>query len=273
MPLLPVESLSDPLLDPYRSIAQTNLTRWSGLFIAEGKLVVQRLLESRLETVSVLIPGDRETPIPDWIPTHIRTLVAPPELAKELVGYKFHNGILGAGRRPPGESLHELAHRLREQPKWTAVVCPNTTNPENLGSLIRLCAGFGVDFLLLGRGCCDPWSRRTLRISMGAAFRLSICETPDLDSDLERLHREHRCERLATVLDPTAEPLAAARRSDRIALLFGNEATGLGEAWMARCDRRVTIPMATGVDSLNIAVAAGIFLHHFTQSVGFAEAK
>jgi tRNA G18 (ribose-2'-O)-methylase SpoU len=96
---------------------------------------------------------------------------------------------------------------------------------------------------------------------MGTAFQLPILETPDLAGVLQSLRREHGCELLATVLDDTATPLAQLRVAPRSVLLFGNEADGLAPEWISLCDHRVTIPMSPGADSLNVTVAAGIFLH------------
>ena len=149
--------------------------------------------------------------------------------------------------------------------RLTVVICPNCDNPENLGAIIRIGAAFGIDALILGRGCCDPFSRRVLRVSMGAALRLPILESPDLERDVRRLRDEWQVELIATVLDDTAEPLAHATKPLRLGLLFGNEADGLDERWLELCDRRLTIPMQEGTDSLNVAIAAGIFLHYFSS--------
>jgi tRNA G18 (ribose-2'-O)-methylase SpoU len=100
---------------------------------------------------------------------------------------------------------------------------------------------------------------------MGTIFRIPIIQSQDLLSDLRRLRERHGVQLLATVLDESAEPLASAPRAARIGLLFGNEAQGLSSQHVAACDRRVTIPMKLGTDSLNVSVAAGIFLYHFTH--------
>jgi tRNA G18 (ribose-2'-O)-methylase SpoU len=98
---------------------------------------------------------------------------------------------------------------------------------------------------------------------MGAVLELEIVESADLADDVATLRRQHGVETIATVLDCAAEPLPAAGRAERIALLFGSEGHGLDDAWIAACDHRVTLPMQRGTDSLNVAVASGIFLYHF----------
>jgi tRNA G18 (ribose-2'-O)-methylase SpoU len=120
-----------------------------------------------------------------------------------------------------------------------------------------------VDAVLVGRGSADPFSRRVLRVSMGGSLRVPIRSADDIGTDLRELRDSLGVELAATVLDSTAEPLATAGRADRFALVFGSEGHGLAPSIVALCHRRITIPMQLGTDSLNVAVAAGIFLHHF----------
>ena len=149
--------------------------------------------------------------------------------------------------------------------RLTLVVCPDIANTENLGTLIRIAAGFGVDAMVLGERSCNPFYRQSVRVSMGTIFSLPIVESTDIRSDLRRLCDEFGVELVATVLDETAEPLDRAGRADKTALLFGNEAQGLSAEIVELCQRRVTIPMKRGTDSLNVYVAAGIFLYHYTS--------
>jgi tRNA G18 (ribose-2'-O)-methylase SpoU len=145
------------------------------------------------------------------------------------------------------------------------VVCEDINNAENLGSIVRVAAGFGVDAMLLGERCVDPFWRQCVRVSMGTLFALPLVQSDDLLADLERLRDSWKVEVAATVLDPGGESLGNAELSPRMGLLFGGEAQGLTPAAIAACQRRITIPMKLGTDSLNVAVAAGIFLYHFCQ--------
>ncbi|HMB95190.1 MAG TPA: RNA methyltransferase, partial [Tepidisphaeraceae bacterium] len=123
--------------------------------------------------------------------------------------------------------------------------------------------GFGVDAMLLGERSCDPFYRQSIRVSMGTVFSLNLLQSQDLLSDLRRLKKEWDVELIATVLDHSAAPIAKASRTQRIGLLFGNEAQGLSPQILAECDQRVTIPMQLGTDSLNVAIAAAVALYHF----------
>jgi tRNA G18 (ribose-2'-O)-methylase SpoU len=145
----------------------------------------------------------------------------------------------------------------------TIVVAPQITSPDNLGSLLRLSAAFGVDAVVLGRGSADPFSRRALRVSMGAALAVPILEDRDPMQIVHELQSSQFCV-VATVVTPDAVPLKLASRPARLALLFGNEAHGLPAAVVEASDLRVTIPVTESVDSLNVSAAAAVVLYHFT---------
>jgi tRNA G18 (ribose-2'-O)-methylase SpoU len=259
--LIPLDTLNDPRLVDYRSLKTTNLTRWSGRLIAEGRVVVGRLLESGLKVHSLLVRQSLvaaiETPLPEDLPV----LVLPDLLAKELVGFDFHQGVLASADRPKAPALESLFANATAH--WTMAACSRVTDPVNLATIIRLCTAFGASALLLETGCADPFSRRTVRVSMGNVFRLSIVEQPDLKNELMRLKTKYDYSLFATVLDENAEPLGEVQPPPRSIVVFGNEHDGLSQDWTRACDRKITIPMRGGTDSLNVAVAAGIFLYHF----------
>jgi tRNA G18 (ribose-2'-O)-methylase SpoU len=184
-------------------------------------------------------------------------------MIKEIAGFKFHRGVLGCGHRPSRSRLHEIMESV--PPRTTIVVCVGIQDPENLGSIVRSSAAFGVQAVVLGPSCADPFSRRVARTSMGANLKVPLVESRDLKSDLLTLRRDFDVRLVATVLDEGARPLGAAEHPERTALLLGSEGFGLEPQWVELCDHRVTIPMSRGVDSLNVGVAAGICLHYFTM--------
>jgi tRNA G18 (ribose-2'-O)-methylase SpoU len=258
MPRIPVHSIDDPRLAPYRELNQRNLTRQSGLFIAEGDKVTERLIASRFPVDSLLVETDRAERLEPQLPPKTPIYVADRRLLKATIGFNFHRGVLGCGRRLAGPSTAEIANASDD--RATILVCPNVQDPTNLGSIIRSAAAFGCAGLVLGSQCADPFSRRVLRVSMGAALHLPIVESRDLAADLDALRRAGYT-LVATVIDSTAEPLASVQRPEKLALLLGSEGHGLGPDWLSRCDRKVTIPMQLGIDSLNVAVAAAVFLY------------
>jgi tRNA G18 (ribose-2'-O)-methylase SpoU len=260
MPQVRINSLDDPRLEPYRHLKDTNRTRWASLFVCEGEKLVRRLLASDFSVESLLLSDRFELRFGGLAPPEVPVWIVPDELVEPLVGFDFHRGILACGRRRANPTLEKLAPPGQ---RLTLVICPEVQDPENLGAILRISSAFGVDGVLVGRGSADPFSRRVLRVSMGASLRLPIRETADIAADLPQLRESLAVELAATVLDPSAEPLSTATRPDRFALLFGSEGHGLDPAIVALCDHRITIPMNPGTDSLNVAVAAGIFLHHF----------
>ncbi|MFP4143967.1 MAG: TrmH family RNA methyltransferase [Phycisphaeraceae bacterium] len=255
MPIHPVTSLDDPRVQPYRNLKDRQLAREHGLFICEGEPLARRLLDSPLNAHSILAAAHRAAAIAADAPADVPVFAAPADLLSDIVGYPFHRGVLACGVRPKPVRAGALL------PATTLVVCPQLENEENLGVIIRTAAALGADGILLGDQGADPLGRRTVRVSMGAVFTLPVAQSPDLRADLLRLREEHGFELAATVLDEHADDLADYRRPDKLALLLGNEPTGLADDWLALCDAQLTIPMHRGTDSLNVAVAAGIFLY------------
>jgi tRNA G18 (ribose-2'-O)-methylase SpoU len=262
MPSHAVQSLDDPALAPYRDLKRSNLTRWSGRFIAEGDKVVLRLLASDFAVESVLAAQSfvpQVLPLLESRPT-TRLLVATDDLVPRIVGFNFHRGLLACGIRRPNPTLAELCPAV-EQPA-RIVVCTDVQGPDNLGQIIRTSCALGVDGIIVGPRAGDPLSRRVLRVSMGTAFGVPIYESSSLTDDLLRMRRELAIALVGTVLEPAAMSLRSFQCPTRAAILLGGEGHGLERELIGLCDLRITIPMRRGTDSLNVVVAAGIVLHH-----------
>ena len=258
MPRIEISSIDDPRIAAYRHLKESNATRREGLFVCEGAKLTRRLMESDFEVASILVGerwADEYVDVADISPVY----VTPDDLVEQIIGFNFHRGVLACGKRRPQLSVEQLCERLGKQAML--VVCPDVQDPENLGAILRIASAFGTDGMVLGDKTADPFSRRVLRVSMGSCLRMPIAASAELTGDLQRLADRWRFERWATVLDADAMPLGQLPRPDRLALLFGSEGHGLDPDLIDICDRRVTIPMAPGVDSLNVSVAAGIFLY------------
>jgi tRNA G18 (ribose-2'-O)-methylase SpoU len=215
------------------------------------------LLASRFPTESVLFSERRAGELAAIVPADVPVYVLPDALVHRVIGFKFHSGVVACGRRIASPSLDAV---LKDRESFTLVVCPETANAENMGSLIRISAAFSADAMLLGERCCDPFWRQSVRVSMGTVFSLPIVRSENVLEDLKQMRQRLGVEMIAAVLDASAESLRGLRRKPRTAILFGNEAQGLDRPYIDVCDRRVTIPMKPGVDSLNVAVAAAVFL-------------
>jgi tRNA G18 (ribose-2'-O)-methylase SpoU len=265
MPTFDVPTLDDPRLAPYRNQKDRELAREGDRFIAEGEHVVRRLLSSDFPVESLLLARRRADEVAPLAPPGVPVYVVDDALVHQIVGFKYHSGVMGVGRRKGSHSVGQFMAAVRSRERLTLVVLPDVANTENLGSLVRISAAFGADAMVLGQHCCDPFWRQSIRVSMGAVFSLPILRSQDLLTDLRTLRDRHGVELTAAVVDADAEPLAASHRRDKLALLFGNEAQGLSPEVVRACDRRVTIPMHLGTDSLHVAVAAAVFLYHFAK--------
>jgi tRNA G18 (ribose-2'-O)-methylase SpoU len=263
MPRVPIADLDDPRIALYRSLKATNQTRSSGQFVVEGEKLLDRLLASALAVASVLVGDRHEARVGPRVPAEVPLYVVPHRLLDLLVGFNFHQGVLAAGVRPAAPTLAAVAAGLGT--RATVIVCPRLDNPENLGALARLGDVFGVRGIVVGPRCPDPFSRRVLRVSMGTVLRLPVVASESPERDVARLGSDWGFTIVATTTAADAEPLETFQRPDRLALVFGSEAAGLGAEWTARCDRRLTIPMRPEGESLNVAVAAGIILHHVSR--------
>lgn len=219
---------------------------------------MRRLIESRLQVVSLLVSRRYTEEFAPLVPHEVPVLVVDDAQIEKIIGFNFHRGVLAHARRPEPPLLDSLFDSA--EARSTVVVVPDLQDPENLGTLIRTALAFGVRALVLGSSTPDPFTRRVLRTSMGAVLQLPIVHSRDLRCDLQRL-KSAGFQTVATVTDTAAKPLDAFARAKRLVILFGNEGHGLSPEWVERCDDCVTIPMQAGVDSLNAAIAAGIVLY------------
>jgi len=259
----PIQDLDDPRLAAYRSLKATNATRGLDAFVVEGEKLVERLIASPFPVASVLVTDrhlDRlRASIPDGVPVY----VVPFEAVHELVGFPFHRGALACGRRLPSPDWRTL-WAGRPGP-ITLAACPQVSNPENLGSIARLCDAFGIDGILVGPTCPDPLSRRVLRVSMGSALRVPIVASDDPLATAGSMREELGLEFYAAVADREATPFDRVALPERAALVLGDEDRGVAPAWAAFCREALTIPMNGRASSLNVSNAAAILLYHFSR--------
>lgn len=262
-----IQSLDDPRVAAYRNLKDKELDRAGRLFIAESDYIVRRLLESDYPVESVLVSQRREAEIAPLLPQNVPLYVVSEDVMRGVMGMSIHTGVIACGRRKPWPRLEEVIPKNAK--RLTLMICPDTNNVMNIGALIRISAALGANALLMGERCHDPFWRQSIRVSMGSVFRLPLYRATDMESDLYRLKREWNVEMVGSVLDADAEPLESAMRQTRLGILVGNEADGLSPQYAKACDRRITIPMKLGTDSLNVAIAAGIFLYHFGREESF----
>jgi tRNA G18 (ribose-2'-O)-methylase SpoU len=240
------------------------VTRRFDQFVVEGRKLVDRLIASRFPVVSILVTDRYLSGAPTTSPEGVPLYIVPHELIHEVVGFPFHRGVLACGARQEWPALEEIL--AGRSGRITLVLCPKLSDPENLGTIARVGDCFGIDAIVTGRECPDPFSRRVLRVSMGAVLQLPVISHVDLDARASRLAQEMQVHLWAAVPEQSAAPLDRLVRPDRLALVFGDEDRGLGPEWLSRCHKTVTIPMRPGAHSLNVAVAAGILIYSVTRA-------
>jgi len=234
-------------------------------FICEGRYLVTEALSAhragQLRVLSVLASAGSHQP--DQLPSGVKALVAEKEFLERLLGFSFHRGLLCCVQRPPEPSVETIqaAHRL--------VVLPRLDNVDNLGQLLRSAAAMGMDAVITGQGP-GPFDRRTVRVSMGAAWKIPVLQ---LDDPFELLEswRDGKAgvasEIAGAALVDGALDAADWHPSARTALVLGPEDRGLDSRWLALCDRHVRIPMSRGMDSLNVAAAGAILMHQMMTHI------
>lgn len=227
-------------------------------FVCEGRFLVEEALKDahRLRILSVLASERAADAFQGRLPEGVPLLSLPDGKLEALVGFPFHRGVLACIALPP-EPTVEVLHAARR-----ILVLPRLDNVDNLGNLLRTAAALGLEGVLAGSGP-GLFDRRTIRVSMGAAWRLPVWQRTD-DTALAELLASWRNatggEVAAAALGEDAVLLRDWHPADASALMLGPEGPGLDAAWLARCDRAVRIPMAHGMDSLNVAAAGAILM-------------
>ena len=250
-----ITSADDPRLTDYRSLTDVALRRKvepeGGLFIAEGEKVVRRALAAGYDMRSLLIAGPRAPDVADLPGLH---LVADYDVLEAVTGFHVHRGVLAAMSRRPLATVEEV-----QRPAQRLMVLEELSSTTNLGAVFRSAAALGIDGIILAPTCGDPLYRRAVRVSMGQVFAIPYarCETwPQPLADL----RARGWRVLALTPDARAIDIdrLAVGPGERLALLIGAEGSGLSPEALAAATEWVRIPMANGVDSLNVAAAAAV---------------
>ena len=234
-----------------------------GFFIAEGELVIRTLLASPFaaDVRSLFLTPLRWASLSaDVRSNDVAVYVAPMEVLQAVSGFHLHRGALASVNRPTFPSLGELCSAAS-----LVVMTEGVNDHENVGALFRNCAAFGVDAVVLDPTSCDPLYRRSVRVSMGHVLRVPFaplsCGAADGVGALQALGFE------VVGLTPSAaaEDVRAVPPAARRALVVGAEGPGLTDGVLEACDRLIRIPMADGVDSLNVATAAAVALHELSD--------
>ncbi len=263
--LIDIHDPGDPRIEPYRDIRERDLVGRAGLFVAEGKVVVEKLVGSdRHRLLSLLIAAKRIEglrPLLARLSADVPVFVATQEVLDAISGFPMHRGILAIGQRTEAPGAEALLARLPGDAD--VLVLSGIANHDNMGGIFRNAAAFGIAAVLLDADCCDPLYRKAIRVSVGAALLVPTARLDRGDDMVDVLARHG----FAPVsLSPAGATLLSGwRPAARNAILLGAEGAGLSPALLRRTSS-LRIPMAAGFDSLNVATTSGIVLHHLAAT-------
>ncbi len=260
-----IESVDDQRVGDFRIVSDPALMRERGLFVAEGRLAVERLLASRFRAHALLLTAGALARLEPALAAcrggdgGLDVYLADSARLRQITGFRFHRGCLALGMRPGGSVDGE---RLAAGPSRPLVALEGVSNPDNVGSIFRNAAAFGAAGVVLSPTCADPLYRKAIRTSMGTTLTLPFRVAGEWPDALRRI-RASGARLVALTPDCRAQDLEtfAARPSDApLVLLLGNEGDGLSGPALDLCDERVRVDIEPAVDSLNVATAAAIVL-------------
>lgn len=270
MEIVHIGSSTDSRLDEYRSLTDTALRSIrepaGGLYIAESTKVIERAIRAGHAPRSVLVQARRLDGIRDLVAAFdIPVYVVPDDVAEAVTGFAVHRGAIASMHRPTlptvAATLGDVAHRAGDVPVTRAriAILEGLADHTNVGALFRSAAALGVDAILISPDCSDPFYRRAVRVSMGTVFQVPWTRIPEWPAGIHEL-QDAGFVVAGMTLGKGAIALEdlVAEDHDRLALVFGTEGHGITPATDAILDRRVTIPMMGGVDSLNVAAASAV---------------
>ena len=259
--IIPISDFNAPELDVYARLTENQLVcrrdPSQALFIAESHVVIERALDAGCEPVSFLMEDKHAVGKGRALIErcgNIPVYTAPLEVLTQLTGFHLTRGMLCAMRRPALPDPDEVLCGARR-----VAVLENVMNPTNIGAIFRSAAALGMDALLLTDEGSDPLYRRAIRVSMGTVFQLPWTYFPAGESWTRYLHERGFCTAaMALKSDSLRLGDPALHACEKLAVVLGTEGDGLAAATIADCDYTVMIPMAHGVDSLNVAAASAV---------------
>jgi tRNA G18 (ribose-2'-O)-methylase SpoU len=268
----PLKTLDPPELEPYRTMKRQQEHRARQIFVAEGEKVVSRLLASPFFVESIILPPnwfEKLRPLLEARKEEVQVYLAERDFLEKLVGFTMYQGLLAVGRVPKTITLEGLLEGSRRPMLFAAA--EGIHDALNMGALVRNCAAFGAQGLIVGETSSSPFLRRAVRNSMGAIFTTPILEVGNLAETLMALRKRGvRCLAAHPHADQRMLPQADFR-SD-CCVVFGNEGLGLTARVLEACDEPVAVPMQNGVDSLNVGSAGAVFLYEAARQRGLAGA-
>lgn len=261
-----ITSSLDPRVDLYRSVRDADLRGRRHVCMVESEMVVRRLLASSWDIQSLFLsPQKYERLAPFITDSSTKVYVADVTLMSEISGFHIHRGTLALVHRPSEDALcfQNLVRVLKEKESIALLLAEGITNVDNMGALFRNAAAFGVDAIVLDHTCCDPLYRKAIRVSMGHALSVPWAVTSNWNDALCQLKAELDVTLIGCETGNTAKPMWEIDPTNKMALIMGEEKSGLSASTISTCDYLVEIPMTPRVPSINVAVASAVGLYEF----------
>lgn len=256
-----IDSFDHPSLLAYRTMKMQRDHHSQGIFVAEGEKIVRRLVETDFKIFSVLLPSK-------WLPEFQRLLeprkdvveifVAEKDVLERLTGFSMYQGVLSVAKIPEPQSVESVVAASRQPRLFMAT--DGINNSENMGIIVRNCAAFGTQALLIGETSSSPYMRRAVRTSMGTIFKIPVVECKCLASTLRLLNK---CGIKSVAAHPHSERkfIADVDLTSDVCIVLGNEGFGISTEVLDACSESAEIEMAADIDSLNVGSAAAVFLY------------
>ena len=259
MSFISIASLDDSRIANYRLIADHDALLERELFVAEGRLVVRRLIDLQQWPIdSILLTAPAAESLADAVPrTAAPVYLIEQDVMNEIAGFNIHRGCLALGRRRPTPTLD----RFVAGPLARVLVLEGVNNPDNVGGLFRSAAAFGVELVVLGPNCGDPLYRKAIRTSMAASLMVPFVQAPQWPGAIRDL-RTDGFTVVALTPNRLVAPIEDVFPHSKLALLVGSEGGGLTPEALRAATIRIRIPMTSDVDSLNVTTAASIAMYH-----------
>ena len=254
-----IESLDDPRVARYRHVADLAALNEHGVFVAEGRLVVRRLLDLQQWPIeSILLTQPAASNLRDVLDkTTAPVYLVEQSIMNALAGFNIHRGCLALVRRPATPTLDRMA----AGPLSRVLVLEGVNNPDNVGGLFRSAAAFGVELVVLGPNCGDPLYRKAIRTSMAATLVIPFAYATQWPGAIRDL-RTDGFTVVALTPNRTVAPLEEVFPHSKLAILVGTEGAGLSDEALRTATFKIRIPTTADVDSLNVTTAASIAMYH-----------
>jgi tRNA G18 (ribose-2'-O)-methylase SpoU len=265
--LIEITDYDDPRLDVYARLNETQLRHYyepnGGLLITESPKVTERALAAGCKPVSALVESSQAVgeaaPVLENLPSDLPVFTGSSDTIRKLTNIPMTRGLLCCMMRPALQKVEDLIAGMRR-----IAVLENVTNPTNVGAIIRSAAALGMEAVLLSHACSDPFYRRAARVSMGTVFQVpwTYLENTETGKGLHYVKMLQtlgfKTAALALRKDTVSISDPCLRREEKLAVILGAEGDGLTDETIDLSDYTIRIPMAHGVDSLNVAACSAV---------------